>query len=264
MSKRIRRMSNGTLRKVAVVIISIVFLGVAIGLFYWFYLVKNQNEQKYLKRISELENSLALLKETSESKNPEVSGNEENKQDTESIREVECSFIAISSNISTGDYVDIRIRYPDGSDYIVLAYKQVIGLDSDTKKVILGLNEEELLMLNSAAVDLASFTGSRVYMTKYTKADSLVSKVNYLPASKITDLLVENPNIIKLKNQNNKQKRYVLEAQLSQFLYADEEENNDIWEGYSDDEWEDYYGYGDESQDSSTGLPEQYGGSIWD
>ena len=264
MSKRIRRMSGGTLRKVAVVIISIVFLGVAIGLFYWFYLVRNQKEQKYLERISELEISLALLEEKAESESPGLSENLEKEPDTESIREVECSFISISSNISTGDYVDIRIRYPDGSDYIVSAYKQVLGLDSDTKKVILGLNEEELLMLNSAAVDLASFIGSRVYMTKYTKADSIASKVNYLPASKITDLLVENPNINTLKNQNNKQKRYVLEAQLSQFLYADEEVDPGIWDGFRDDEWEDYYGYGDESQDGDTGLPEQYGGSIWD
>ena len=101
------------------------------------------------------------------------------------VRELEYDWIEITSNIEPMDYVDVRILYPDGTDYIVLSKKQVRNL-SDTKLICdLWNTEEELLLLDSACVDAYLYAGSRIYIADIPGKKELLAQ--YVPVIAITD-----------------------------------------------------------------------------
>ena len=135
-------------------------------------------------------------------------------------REVEFDFIRIPVSLSEGDYADIRIRYPDGTDYVVAAKKKMIHIDSSAKTVSLYLCEEELLLLDSAMLDTLRYDGSVLYLTKYIMPDSdMASKVNYIPSVQLEKLMSDNPNILKRTvTENPDEKRSMLEELLSKYM----------------------------------------------
>ena len=64
------------------------------------------------------------------------------------LRSVEYNVITINSQLQTGDYIDIRLRTPDGRNLIVASHKEVTipqlaGIDS-TNCIWLDLTEEEI------------------------------------------------------------------------------------------------------------------------
>ena len=72
---------------------------------------------------------------------------------SDELREVEYSLILINSNILEDDYIDVRIMFPNGEDYIILSKKVLRGYSADTVSCFLWLSEEEILRMASAAVD---------------------------------------------------------------------------------------------------------------
>lgn len=120
-------------------------------------------------------------------------------------REIEYSFIDITSNIQVNDFVDIRIRYWDGTDYVVLAKKQVKNLSDNKLVVDLWVQEEEIQLINSAVVDASLFmvtnrrdaSGAVLYATKYIEPNlQKASVVNYVPSIQTIDLIQQNANIV--------------------------------------------------------------------
>ena len=88
------------------------------------------------------------------------------------IRSQEINTVVMPSDLDEGDYVDIRIMYPNGTDYIVLAQKQVEKISGQT--MWLNLAEDERLLLNSAMVDSFLNSGTKLYATKYADSDSQI------------------------------------------------------------------------------------------
>ena len=88
------------------------------------------------------------------------------------IRSQEINTVVMPSDLNEGDYVDIRIMYPNGTDYIVLAQKQVEKISGQT--MWLNLAEDERLLLNSAMVDSFLNSGTKLYATKYADSDSQI------------------------------------------------------------------------------------------
>ena len=88
------------------------------------------------------------------------------------IRDQEVNTVLMPSDLVEGDYVDIRIMYPNGTDYIVLAQKQVSKIVSST--MWLQLAEDERLLLNSAIVDSFLNKGTKLYATKYSQSDAQI------------------------------------------------------------------------------------------
>lgn len=82
------------------------------------------------------------------------------------VRDQEINTVVMPSDLVTGDYVDIRIMYPSGTDYIVLAQKKVGEISGST--MWLQLTEDERLILNGAMVDSYLNEGTKLYATKYT------------------------------------------------------------------------------------------------
>lgn len=88
------------------------------------------------------------------------------------VRDQEINTIVMPSDLVTGDYVDIRIMYPSGTDYIVLAQKKVGEISGST--MWLQLTEDERLILNGAMVDSYLNEGTKLYATKYTDPQAQV------------------------------------------------------------------------------------------
>ncbi len=105
------------------------------------------------------------------------------------IRSQEVNTVLMPSDLNAGDIVDIRIMYPNGTDYIVLAQKNVSTIEGETMWI--QLSEEERLLLNSAVVDSFLEQGTKLYATKYVDQDAQI-KVSDEEADKAEGYVAEN------------------------------------------------------------------------
>lgn len=69
----------------------------------------------------------------------------------DSMREVDISGNRWPIGLKEGDYVDLRITYPRGEDFIVLSHKRVMSITEQTLKV--HMTEEEQHLYQAALVD---------------------------------------------------------------------------------------------------------------
>ncbi len=120
-----------------------------------------------------------------------------NEQPENDERELTYDCLRIDPGVRTGACVDVRIRYPDSTDYIVLTKKTVYGTDGNA--LVLHVGEEEILLMDSAVVDAYLFEGAYLYTTSYLE-ESLqeAAKVNYTPNNLIITLLKADPNIVSI------------------------------------------------------------------
>ncbi len=81
------------------------------------------------------------------------------------VRVQEINSLVLPSDLAVNEYVDIRIMFPSGIEYIVLPQKQVKSIVDNTIK--LDLSEEEILTLNGAIVDSYMTSGTKLYAVKY-------------------------------------------------------------------------------------------------
>ena len=88
------------------------------------------------------------------------------------VRSQEINSIVMPSDLVEGECVDIRIMFPNGTDYIVLAQKIVKKIENAT--MWLELSEDERLLLNSAIVDSYLNEGTKLYATKYVDQDAQI------------------------------------------------------------------------------------------
>ena len=97
-------------------------------------------------------------------------------------REIEYFCIDVNGNVTKGSYVDVRLCFEDGSDYVVLSRKRIEGISEDRNSVILHVNEEELLRMGNAVAKLKEHEGRRIYAVEYPYGElQEPSKVDYVP-----------------------------------------------------------------------------------
>lgn len=146
-----------------------------------------------------------LLKNMFQKNNPE-----------ENLRELEFSFNIAGENIREGDYTDIRLRYPNGEDYIVLSKIYINRIDVAKGYLYLNLSPEEIHLISSALVDCYLKAGSYLYMARYLQASlQKPSYVTYIPNTDVLELLKKDPNIAeKARDYFNKAGRKELEERL--------------------------------------------------
>lgn len=108
---------------------------------------------------------------------------------TESVREVFLSEIEIAEHLEAGNRVDIRIRYANAEDYIILSNKYMVAYE-DISGMVLRLTEEEILLLSSAVADKSRYQGTRLYAVKYPEQEQMeIGSVTYLPNQEILAML---------------------------------------------------------------------------
>jgi len=97
--------------------------------------------------------------------------------------------VEIPKHVQEGDRVDIRIRYGNAEEYIVLADKTVSNFREESG-MVLYLTEEEFLMISSAIIDTELFRAAKLYVVEYPEYISMQkSRVNYIANQDVLLLL---------------------------------------------------------------------------
>lgn len=117
------------------------------------------------------------------------------------LRTQEYNIATLPTEIKTGDYIDIRIRFASGADYIIVSKKEITipeiaGVPS-TENFTVKLTEDETLTMSSAIIDAFTCPGSEIYVDKYTDPGMQVAATPTYPVSDATrQAMNANPNIL--------------------------------------------------------------------
>jgi hypothetical protein len=118
----------------------------------------------------------------------------EDKPIAKDIRMQEFNVIQLPTNLQKGQFVDVRINFPTGEDFIVLAKKKVRELSGTI--VWYEMNETEILMASSAMID-AYLQGAKLYALTYVDPGMQEAAVaNYPSNPKVIDLMERDPNVL--------------------------------------------------------------------
>ena len=124
-----------------------------------------------------------------------------NEKTTDDLRVQEYNMLTLTSQLESGQYVDVRIALPNGLDYIVISKKQVeipqIGGVDSVDTIWLKLNEGEIITMNNAIVDAYRILGAKLYVAPYVEAGiQNAATPTYVPTADAMKLIDTNPNII--------------------------------------------------------------------
>ena len=102
--------------------------------------------------------------------------------------------------LEVGDFVDVRISFPFGEDFIAMSNKQIIDINSGIPKIY--VNEADIAAYNSMLFDKALFSGTKIYAIEYKDAGSQANAETFYPLrNNITELSKLNPNILEVVKQ---------------------------------------------------------------
>ncbi|MEK3899302.1 SAF domain-containing protein [Paenibacillus sp. FSL R7-0179] len=136
------------------------------------------------------------------------------------VRVQELQIIQLPILLKKEQYVDVRIQFPTGEDFVVLSKKQVLQREGTV--LWLELNESDRMLFSSATID-AYLQGARLYALTYVEAGlQAAAIVNYPASSVVLDLLEQNPNLVeKATTELARRLRKTLESNLSDMSEAD-------------------------------------------
>lgn len=174
------------------------------------YYIEKNNNKEYIEL-----NSVPLIAKVSMKKNSVITTDIISKSDnpiTNDLRRQEYNMFILPIDLTTGDYVDMRLMLPSGQDFIVVSKKEIEmplidGVESEDT-IIVDLREDEILSLSSAIVDAYRLNGAKLYLTKYTEAGmQQAATPTYVVNGETSVLIQNNPNILE-KAMNALKERY--------------------------------------------------------
>lgn len=148
---------------------------------------------------------------------------------TDDLRIHNFPYIELTDKIEVGDYVDIRISFTNGYDYVLLSKKKVMDYSlydeeaGTDNSLWMNVGEEEIMRLSGAVVDASLSEGSRIYAIKYVSESQDGAIVNYPVSAAIQALIENDPNIV------DEAQRIVTEnlrESLEQTLEKEDDEKN--------------------------------------
>ena len=105
------------------------------------------------------------------------------------IRQIYISEAELPVHVAEGSRIDVRIRYKNAEDYIVLADKTIIKRSSESG-MVLEVTEDELLLLSSALYDRKLFENTKLYVVTYPEYRQVESgTVTYIANKEILAIL---------------------------------------------------------------------------
>ena len=117
------------------------------------------------------------------------------------VRKQEYNVVILPIDLTTGDYIDIRLMLPNGQDFIVVSKKEVeipvVGETDSLDTIWVNLSEDEILHMSSAIVDAAKINGAKLYATKYTEPGMQnAATPTYVVSAESSALLQSDPNVL--------------------------------------------------------------------
>ena len=117
------------------------------------------------------------------------------------LRKQEYNMIMLPSQLENGQYIDIRLRLPDGTDYIVASHKRVtipeIGGVASLNTISIDVSETEILSLSCAIVECYKIEGSILYANQYVEPGLQTAATStYIPNDETVTLIRRDPNCV--------------------------------------------------------------------
>lgn len=136
---------------------------------------------------------------------------------TKDTRDYEVGVANLMVDQQVNDYVDIRIMFPNGEDYIVCSKLKVKKLLLEDSIFYTNLNESEILTLASATIDAYTISGAKIYLTRYVESNLQEEAIpNYPVREETLALMTTDPNILEVAQQTlNYEARRALEEKLA-------------------------------------------------
>lgn len=120
---------------------------------------------------------------------------EAGNETTDSQRIQEYNMIMLPSQLKNGDFIDIRLKLPNGVDFIVASKKKILQCTNNT--IWIKVDEAEILTIGCAIVESYQINGSKLYATTYSEAGLQAgASSTYTPNNETWDLINRNPNIV--------------------------------------------------------------------
>lgn len=126
---------------------------------------------------------------------------------TDDVRRQEYNMVSLPIDLTTDDYIDIRLMTPGGQDFIVISKKQVeIPTNADgtliPDTIWIELNEGEILTMSSAIVEAYGIQGAKLYATKYVEPGMQnMSIPTYYPNNAVIAQINSDPNMLENARQ---------------------------------------------------------------
>lgn len=126
------------------------------------------------------------------------------------LRKQEYNGILMNSQLESDSVIDVRLKLPNGTDYIVVANKtvtipEVAGVPL-AGTIQLVVSEDERLLMDCAIIDSYRIPGATLYATDYVQAGVQTNdlggetdrktKITYVPSTEVLDLLNSDPNVL--------------------------------------------------------------------
>lgn len=111
-------------------------------------------------------------------------------------------YVRLNEKMETGDFVDIRITFKNGGDFVLLSKKKIKDISNDVddqgnnvNDLWLQVDEEEILRLASAVVDSYCEEGCEIYAIEYVNGRQEAAAVTYPVNDTVKKLLLSDPNV---------------------------------------------------------------------
>lgn len=124
--------------------------------------------------------------------------------------------------LTPGKFIDIRVRFPFGQDFIALSHKEVKELNGPTIKLV--LSEQEIYTYNSMLTDKVLYQ-AKLYSIEYLDTGAQQAADNFYPLNhNMQELLLKNPNALDIVRSEMKLSRELLESEMLNTVPADIEQ----------------------------------------
>lgn len=125
-------------------------------------------------------------------------------------------YISIPASMTKESVFDIRLRFPNGEDYLVAENKKFVFCDEEG--FFVDLTSREALVLSSAKVDCDIYNGAKLYAVFY-KENFKDDKILTYPVNTYVFKLGQwEPNLSETFDEEMFEKREVLEKNLLEFM----------------------------------------------
>ncbi|MBR3132793.1 MAG: hypothetical protein IKG42_01745 [Clostridia bacterium] len=118
---------------------------------------------------------------------------EENSDKSDSLRLVEYNMFTLPSTLEAGQYIDLRIAFSTGADFVVASKKYVE--DANASTIWLKLGEKDMMTINCAIIESYIIEGTKIYATLYTDSTQAKATVTYTPNDTVVSVIKANSNI---------------------------------------------------------------------
>lgn len=148
----------------------------------------------YITQADITENTIAKIDLTKGTVLSKSTITEASEKHTSDLREQQYNMIVLPQNLDIDNYIDIRLRLPNGQDYIVVSKKRIKQISEDT--IWVDMYEEETLAMSNAIVEVYIATGSMLYATTYVEPGNQANATpTYRPSNEVIALINADANI---------------------------------------------------------------------